>query len=429
MNIVRPINKTVDTGLGIITNYYGSKIDLYGKQAEKVIKDVADRVNIPKQFMKFVDLPSAQLDRIDEMYRLAALLKKNSKAKFLTVAGIGGSKHPVEHMLSINGLNIDKSVKFFSDIDTVSINRFMKEIGGDIRNSNYLIVSKSGKTFETKDALDQIEGRLIKAYVDEGYSVTAAVSAAAKHFVAVTDKQKGDLRPYAQTNNWIGNLLIHDDVGGRFSAFDDHVLFTLAYAGMKKDNMTRMLSAASKMSDLSLNPDLTKNDPLSQAFHWVINNRSGKNRATHQYMGSMFKDTVNFHTQMEYESVKVPDKQIVVVPEGMHHSSEMYFDKRLKYVYALTSPMDKGFAKDNVNRYTRALNDTYQEFGPYFNERVEVADMGLTPEAAGAMTQSRNMSTVFQEVVNDVLDGINVVKKRLESVFQDNVETYKKNLR
>ena len=429
MNIVRPINKTVDTGLGIITNYYGSKIDLYGKQAEKVIKDVADRVNIPKQFMKFVDLPSAQLDRIDEMYRLAALLKKNSKAKFLTVAGIGGSKHPVEHMLSINGLNIDKSVKFFSDIDTVSINRFMKEIGGDIRNSNYLIVSKSGKTFETKDALDQIEGRLIKAYVDEGYSVTAAVSAAAKHFVAVTDKQKGDLRPYAQANNWIGNLLIHDDVGGRFSAFDDHVLFTLAYAGMKKDNMTRMLSAASKMSDLSLNPDLTKNDPLSQAFHWVINKRSGKNRATHQYMGSMFKDTVNFHTQMEYESVKVPDKQIVVVPEGMHHSSEMYFDKRLKYVYALTSPMDKGFAKDNVNRYTRALNDTYQEFGPYFNERVEVADMGLTPEAAGAMTQSRNMSTVFQEVVNDVLDGINVVKKRLESVFQDNVETYKKNLR
>lgn len=429
MNIVRPINKTVDTGLGIITNYYGSKIDLYGKQAEKVIKDVADRVNIPKQFMKFVDLPSAQLDRIDEMYRLAALLKKNSKAKFLTVAGIGGSKHPVEHMLSINGLNIDKSVKFFSDIDTVSINRFMKEIGGDIRNSNYLIVSKSGKTFETKDALDQIEGRLIKAYVDEGYSVTAAVSAAAKHFVAVTDKKKGDLRPYAQANNWIGNLLIHDDVGGRFSAFDDHVLFTLAYAGMKKDNMTRMLSAASKMSDLSLNPDLTKNDPLSQAFHWVINKRSGKNRATHQYMGSMFKDTVNFHTQMEYESVKVPDKQIVVVPEGMHHSSEMYFDKRLKYVYALTSPMDKGFAKDNVNRYTRALNDTYQEFGPYFNERVEVADMGLTPEAAGAMTQSRNMSTVFQEVVNDVLDGINVVKKRLESVFQDNVETYKKNLR
>jgi len=429
MNIVRPINKTVDTGLGIITNYYGSKIDLYGKQAEKVIKDVADRVNIPKQFMKFVDLPSAQLDRIDEMYRLAALLKKNSKAKFLTVAGIGGSKHPVEHMLSINGLNIDKSVKFFSDIDTVSINRFMKEIGGDIRNSNYLIVSKSGKTFETKDALDQIEGRLIKAYVDEGYSVTAAVSAAAKHFVAVTDKQKGDLRPYAQANNWIGNLLIHDDVGGRFSAFDDHVLFTLAYAGMKKDNMTRMLSAASKMSDLSLNPDLTKNDPLSQAFHWVINKRSGRNRATHQYMGSMFKDTVNFHTQMEYESVKVPDKQIVVVPEGMHHSSEMYFDKRLKYVYALTSPMDKGFAKDNVNRYTRALNDTYQEFGPYFNERVEVADMGLTPEAAGAMTQSRNMSTVFQEVVNDVLDGINVVKKRLESVFQDNVETYKKNLR
>ena len=54
-------------------------------------------------------------------------MKNQSPAKLLTVLGIGGSKHTVEHMLGVNGLNLKgDSVKFFSDIDSVSFNRFMQ---------------------------------------------------------------------------------------------------------------------------------------------------------------------------------------------------------------------------------------------------------------------------------------------------------------
>ena len=430
MSLIRPINKTVDTGLGIVTNYFGSKIDLYGAQAEKAVKEISDRACQEGQMLKFLSLPEGQLKRLDELYLLAAKFKQNTKAKFLTVLGIGGSKHPVMHMLSVNGYNIDKSVKFYSDIDTVSKNRFLKELGGDVRNSNYLVVSKSGKTFEVKDALSHVEGDLIKAYVDDGYSGEAARAAAAKHFVAVTDKEKGDLGPHAIKNKWLGKLLIHDDVGGRFSAFDDHTLFTLAYAGMPRNDMVRMLNAANKMTELSLDPNLSKNDALSQAFHWVLGREAKHENSVHHYIGSEFRDTIDFHTQMEYESVKIPYKQISLSPEAMHHSAEMHFNKKvLKYTSAITSPMDEGIAKAVVNKYTNALNTSYSDIGPHFNEMVEVGELGLTPEAAGALTQSRALSTVFQEVVADVRSTTKVIKDRLKSVFQDNVEEYKKNLR
>lgn len=430
MSLIRPINKTVDTGLGIITNYFGSKIDLCGSQAEKAVKELSARACIEGQMLKFLSLPEKQLERLDELYLLAAKFKQNTKAKFLTVLGIGGSKHPVMHMLSVNGYNIDKSIKFYSDIDTVSKNRFVKEIGGDVRNSNYLVVSKSGKTFEVKDALSQVESDLIKAYVDDGYSEDAAKTAAAKHFVAVTDKEKGDLGPHAIKNKWLGKLLIHDDVGGRFSAFDDHTLFTLAYAGMPRSDMMRMLSAANKMTEQSLNPNLSKNDALSQAFHWVLGREAKHDNSVHHYVGSAFRDTIDFHTQMEYESVKVPYKQISLSPEAMHHSAEMHFNTDvLKYTSAITSPMDEGVAKAVVNKYINALNKSYSDIGPHFNELVEMGNLGLTPEAAGALTQSRALSTVFQEIIKDIRDGSKVVKDRLSSVFQDNVEKYKENLR
>lgn len=74
------------------------------------------------------------------------------------------------------------------------------------------------------------------AYTAQGKSPEEADKAAQKHFIAVTDAnaEKSELRRTSNENGWLGDLYIHDDVGGRFSAFDDHALFTLAYAGMKK---------------------------------------------------------------------------------------------------------------------------------------------------------------------------------------------------
>ena len=59
-------------------------------------------------------------------------------------------------------------------------------------------------------------------------------------------------------------MFIHDDVGGRFSAFDDHALFTLAYAGMKKEESTKV------NSQLDILPTLLNLMGISYNDNWYI---------------------------------------------------------------------------------------------------------------------------------------------------------------
>lgn len=103
--------------------------------------------------------------------------------------GIGGSKHTVEHMLSINGLNIkgDK-IEFYSDVDSASLERFLYKLNDNVLDSNFLIASKSGSTFETKDGFLRVLAMLIDAYMTQGKSKEEAEKLAHKHFIAVTDK-------------------------------------------------------------------------------------------------------------------------------------------------------------------------------------------------------------------------------------------------
>ncbi len=421
----------INSGIGVSTRYFNTDF----AKAEKIMPEVLDsfvkRANKPGQFLNWVGLPEVQLKRVDEIYEMADKLKNQTNAKFLSVLGIGGSKHTVEHMLGINGLNINKDkVLFFSDVDSVSLNRFLHRLDNDVTNSNYLIASKSGSTFETKDGFLKIKQLLEKAYKEKGYNDQAASEMAAKHFIAVTDKNSAgsELRRISDSENWLGKLYIHDDVGGRFSALDDHSLFTLAYAGMDKNDMKEMLNGAKKMSEIAVTPDMKINDPFAQAAFWVLSKFNNIKTTVHQYMGSMFEDTVNWHSQMQNESVKNTLKQIAKVPDAMHHSAEAHFNPANKYAFALTSPLDLGVAKENAQGYIGALDKSYSNAGPFFNEAVETGVLGLKPEAAGALTQSRAFSTVYQEMIEKAMNK-EPLPEVLDSVLQPHVEVYKKNLK
>ena len=66
------------------------------------------------------------MKRLDDIYSLASDLKAQSGTSRLSVMGIGGSKHTVEHMLAINGLNLNgESILFYSDVDSISFARFL----------------------------------------------------------------------------------------------------------------------------------------------------------------------------------------------------------------------------------------------------------------------------------------------------------------
>ena len=414
----------------IKTTFTGVDFSKYSSKVSEFVNEFASRANKEGQFLNWVNLPQEQLKRVDELYSMAESFKNQTGVKKLSVLGIGGSKHTVEHMLSINGLNVcQDSVAFYSDVDSASLERFLYRLG-NVLDSNYMIASKSGSTFETKDGFLRIKKMLEDAYIAKGQSEEEAKKSASRHFIAVTDanSEKSELRRTSIENNWIGDLFIHDDVGGRFSAFDDHAIFTLIWAGMKKEDLIELLNAAQEISSLSLSADLELNDALKQGIFWADAKLNGISASVHQYMGSIFENTVYWHAQMQNESVKDTLKQVAKVPDAMHHSAEAHFNPANKLVFALTVPIDNGVCRENAEAYIGALNKSYESSGAFFNESVATRGMGLTPQAAGAMTQLRAFATVYQEIVEKIMTG-KEFPEVLDSVLQPHVEFYKKNLK
>lgn len=415
----------------VIAKFTGVDFGKYSAKVSEFVKEFSSRANQKGQFLNWVNLPSEQAKRVDEIYDLAAKLKAQTGAKKLSVMGIGGSKHTVEHMLSINGLNIkgDK-IEFYSDVDSASLERFLYRLDNNVLESNFLIASKSGSTFETKDGFLRVLDMLIDAYKAQGKSQEEAEKAAHKHFIAVTDgnAEKSELRRTSNEKGWLGDLFIHDDVGGRFSAFDDHALFTLAYAGMKKEDMVTMLNAAQEVSTESLTADLDINTALKEGIFWADAKMNGISASVHQYMGAIFENTVYWHAQMQNESVKDTLKQVAKVPDAMHHSAEAHFNPANKLVFALTVPQDNGVCKENAESYIDALTKSYEVTGAFFLETAQTEKMGLTPAAAGALTQLRAFATVYQEIVEKIMSGTSFPEV-LDSVLQPHVEFYKKNLK
>lgn len=415
----------------VVAKFSGVDFDTYSSKVEEFVSEFASRANQKGQFLNWVNLPSEQAKRVDKIYELAKKLKEQTGAAKLSVMGIGGSKHTVEHMLSINGLNIKQdSIEFYSDVDSASFERFLCKLGNDVLSSNYLIASKSGSTFETKDGFLRILDMLTENYKSQGKSEEEAKAAANKHFIAVTDgnAEKSELRRTSNENGWLGDLYIHDDVGGRFSAFDDHALFTLAYAGMKKEDMVEMLHAAQEVSTESLTADLDINTALKEGIFWADAKINGICASVHQYMGSIFENTVYWHAQMQNESVKDTLKQVAKVPDAMHHSAEAHFNPANKLVFALTVPQDNGVCRENAESYIDALTKSYEVTGAFFLETAKTQGMGLTPAAAGTLTQLRAFATVYQEIVEKIMSGT-AFPEVLDSVLQPHVEFYKKNLK
>ena len=415
----------------VTVKFTGVDFGEYSPKVSEFVNEFSSRANKKGQFLNWVNLPENQAKRVDEIYELASKLKAQTGAKKLSVMGIGGSKHTVEHMLSINGLNVKHdTIEFYSDVDSASLERFLYRLEDNVLESNYLIASKSGSTFETKDGFLRVLAMLTDAYKAQGKSQEEAEKLAHKHFIAVTDgnAEKSELRRTSNEQGWLGDLFIHDDVGGRFSAFDDHALFTLAYAGMKKEDMVTMLNAAQEISSEALTADLSINDALKEGIFWANAKMNGILTSVHQYMGSIFENTVYWHAQMQNESVKDTLKQVAKVPDAMHHSAEAHFNPANKFAFALTVPQDNGVCKENAESYVEALTKSYEVTGAFFLETAKTQGMGLTPAAAGALTQLRAFATVYQEIVEKIMGG-KEFPEVLDSVLQPHVEFYKKNLK
>ena len=403
------------------------------KQMKNILTDFNMRKARTEQYLKWVDLPETQLKgHLDEIYYQATKLKsrKNLKDRPLVVLGIGGSKHTAEFLLNMAGKGNQGLVYFYSDIDPVSYNNFLKSTKSNVEDLNFLVVTKSGTTFETKDAFVRFENDLIKYYQDQGLTPKAAKAAAQRHFAICTDKEatEKNLRKQIQNNpHYIQDLYIHDGVGGRYSMFDDAGLFVLAYAGVPYEYTQRILKGAKEISYKFIDPeDLQNNTAMKNAMFNLYVRQKGYKMLYQQYFGKIFEQGgENWAKQLYLESLKDFDFTTSKAPDSMHYATEGLYapENRSKY-YVVMTVLNPNIS-ENYKNYVSAIKDTYREQNPVVVEELEVEGDALKPEAIGKFIQTKHFETVFMGCLRRSFAKDKEVYLHYPEVGQYNVEAYK----
>lgn len=386
----------------------------YGQSAKNAALDLASRAGKPKQVLNWIGvLAQEQLKRIDEIYALAESAKKAPQGK-LGIIGIGGSRHTIENMLSLNGLS-DKAV-FLSDVTPEDIDSFVKKLG-DKNTAAIMIASKSGTTLEASHGFE---------------AVRKALGADFKNYICITDKDasKSKLRQLAKENGYKCGI-IHDECGGRFGAFDDHTLTALAYCGMPKDDMRRMLQASLKAQQRFLNPDIKSNPALQRAAFNTESVLNGKVNQHDYYFGNRFEGTALWNTQLKKESHKSLYKVSadLIGPAFLHNSTESDLDEgNTTSFYTFNSIKNNG--AESYKTYNALLNGSlkaYSERHPL--SLLELKD--LSPESIAEFVELKHFETMYTGMMlrdmNDKQQGKKAERSDvLPEVLQPHVNIYKK---
>lgn len=388
----------------------------YGKAAQESAQELAQRAGVTNQVLNWIGvLPQEQLKRLDEIYALAQSMHHTGiPAEKLGIIGIGGSRHTIENLLSLNGM-FDKAV-FLSAVTPEDIDSFVKKLG-DKNTAAVMVASKSGTTLEPSAGFEYVR----KALGDDF-----------KNYVCITDKDeaKSKLRRLANEKGYKCGV-IHDDCGGRFGAFDDHALAALAYCGMPKENMKKMLEASLKAQQKFLNPDIKNNPALKRAAFNVQCVLSGKTNQHDYYFGDRFEGTALWNTQMKKESHKSLYKVSADLsgPAFLHNSTESDLDKgNVSSFYTFNAVKNNG--SEPYKAYNALLNGSLKAYSAQHPlSLVELKD--FSPESIAEFVELKHFETMYTGMMLRALkmsdNGKTPDKPEvLPEVLQPNVNIYKK---
>lgn len=389
-------------------------IEKYSKTATEAAKELAQRAGKKEQVLNWVGvLPQQQLMRINNIYELAQSLKKSNDGK-LGIIGIGGSKHTIENLLSLNGLS--ENVVFLSSATPEDIDTFVKKLGNK-DTAAIIVASKSGTTLEPS----------------EGFKcVREALGDDFRNYACITDKDinKSKLRKLANENGYKCGI-IHDECGGRFGAFDDHTLTALAYCGMSKNDMRKMLEASLIAQKKFLKPDIKNNPALQRAIFNVESVLSGKTNQHDYYFGDRFEGTALWNTQLKKESHKslYHISADLVGPAFLHNSTEADLDKsNIDSFYTFNAVKnDESTAYKTHNALLKGSLKAYSNQHPV--SLIELKD--LSPESIGEYIELKHFETIYTGILLRSLkekfeNKVSEKPEILPEVLQPNVNIYKK---
>lgn len=232
-------------------------IQAFLPKLEAAHKALTEKSGAGNDFLGWYDLPFAyDKDEFARIKKAAAKIQKDSDI-FIAI-GIGGSylgaRAAIEFIKSpyYNNMRKDTPDIYFAGntISSSSLAELLKICEGKDISVN--VISKSGTTTEPGVAFRVFRELLEKKYGKEE---------AAKRIYITTDKQRGNLKKFADANG-CETFVIPDDVGGRYSVLTACGLLPIAVAGIDLDAIMR---GAQKAATSLKECDINENDAYKYA--------------------------------------------------------------------------------------------------------------------------------------------------------------------
>ncbi|MEE9312026.1 MAG: hypothetical protein V3V10_06385 [Planctomycetota bacterium] len=196
-------------------------------------KERGFRSRIKQEFEKgqhaYLGLPS-DLEPAKRVQQLAD--SRKGTFKHLVILGIGGSALGARMLHQALESSVDLHV--IDNTDPALIRA--TEAAIELRETLFLVISKSGGTIETVAALGYFVGRIRDSRLN-----------LADHLIAITDPEHGHLRAFA-TQHGLDSVDIPAAVGGRFSVLTPAGLLPAALCGI---DVVELLKGAARGAELS----------------------------------------------------------------------------------------------------------------------------------------------------------------------------------
>ncbi len=383
----------------------------YAKQA---VIEISDRAGKKGQFLNWIDvLPKNQIATLDSLFDMAAKAKADG-ATDLAVLGIGGSRHTTESM--VNMLGLEDNIHFYSALDQASFKKFTKSLNLD--KTKFLVVSKSGGTLETTVAYESAKKLLQEHFGKEDVS---------ERFIAMTDasSEKSNLRRIVDSGDIKISGYVHDDVGGRFSILDDATIFTLAFAGMSKEDVKKLLESSLNAQKEFLNPNIDENIALQLACFNVKSRQNGKIKHFVEYFGDIFSGAVLWEKQMKNESLKAMiSTDTNIGPGYLHYNAEADLDANNNdsfYTFVFVKTEDKIMKAD--------LTGVLAAYGAQHPIAIiELPELNI--ENVAKFIELKHFETLYTgNILRRTKGEVTSMDIAMPEVLQPNVEIYKKEVK
>lgn len=204
------------------------------------------------------------LEDVSEISAWSKSILEGGKFTDQIVVGIGGSSLGALAVLASQGGDAGGLKTHFSEnIDPVGFARLFGQV--DLSTTMIVVITKSGTTIETMSKFWILYEALVEA---------VGAEAASAHVVAITDPEKGSLRPLAAERGF-KTFSVPPNVGGRFSVLTAVGLVPLALAGYDID---ALLEGARTAREHALGADVARNALLKAAAHQYLLAARGVNQ-------------------------------------------------------------------------------------------------------------------------------------------------------